>query len=89
MVNGISRHYEHQADQYWLEVMHGLVPDFGGYGAQLFQILRERSLDDPSVGKFAEFWLSSHPAIRDRVIYAQTCDSWSEGRSAEFVIDAK
>ncbi|HEY4931815.1 MAG TPA: hypothetical protein VII23_09610 [Terriglobales bacterium] len=61
VVNGISRHYEHQADQYWLEVMHGLVPDFGGYGAQLFQILRERSLDDPSVGKFAEFWLSSHP----------------------------
>jgi len=89
VVNGISRHYEHQADQYGLEVMHGLVPDSGHSAAQSFQILGERSLDYPNVGKFAEFWLWSHPTIRDRVIYAQTYDPWSEGRSPEFVPDAK
>src|SRR5664279_2963115 len=89
VVNGISRHYEHQADQYGLEVMHGLVPDSGHSAAQSFQILGERSLDYPNVGKFAEFWLWSHPTIRERVIYAQTYDPWSEGRSPEFVPDAK
>jgi Zn-dependent protease with chaperone function len=87
--NGISRHYEHQADQYGLEVMHGLVPDSGRSAAQSFQILGQRSLDYPGVGKFAEFWLWSHPTIRDRVIYAQTYDPWSEGQSPEFVTGAK
>ncbi len=85
VVNGISRHYEHQADQYGLEVVHGLVPDSGRSAARAFQILGERSLDYPYVGKFAEFWFWSHPTIRDRVIYAQTYDPWSEGRSPEFV----
>jgi STE24 endopeptidase len=89
VVNGISRHYEHQADQYGLEVMHGLVPDSGRSAAQSFQILGECSLDYSNVGKFAEFWLWSHPTIRDRVIYAQAYDPWSEGQSPEFVIDAK
>ena len=89
VVNGISRHYEHQADQYGLEVIHGLVPDSGRSAAQAFQVLGERSLDYPNVGKLAEFWLWSHPTIRDRVIYAQTYDPWSQGRPSEFVTDAK
>jgi Zn-dependent protease with chaperone function len=85
VVNGISRHFEHQADQYGLEVVHGLIPDSGRSAAQSFQILGERSLDYPDVGKLAEFWLWSHPTIRDRVIYSQTYDPWSVGRPSEFV----
>jgi hypothetical protein len=49
-------HYEHQADQYGLEFIHGLVPDTPLSAAQGFQILGERSLDYPYVGKLAEFW---------------------------------
>jgi STE24 endopeptidase len=89
VVKGISRHYEHQADQYGLEAMHGRVPDSGCSAAQSLQILRERSLDYPDVGGFTEFWLWSHPTIGDRVIYAQTYDPWSKGQSPEFVTDAK
>jgi STE24 endopeptidase len=89
VANGISRHYEHQADQYGLEVVHGLIPDSGRSAAQAFQVLGERSLDYPYVGKFAEFWLWSHPTIRDRVIYAQTYDPWSEGRPPQFIQDGK
>jgi STE24 endopeptidase len=37
--NAVSRHYEHQADQYGLEVIHGLVPDTQLAAAQAFQIL--------------------------------------------------
>ncbi len=84
-LNAVSRHFEHQADQYGLEVIHGLVPDSQQAAAQSFQILGERSLDYPYVGKFAEFWNWNHPTIRDRVIYAQTYDPWGEGKQPEFV----
>ncbi len=83
--NAISRHFEHQADQYGLEVIHGLVPDSGRTAAESFQILGERSLDYPYVGKFAELWLWSHPTIADREIFAQTYDPWTEGKQPEFV----
>jgi STE24 endopeptidase len=86
--NGVSRHYEHQADQYGLEVIHGLVPDAHLAAAQSFQILGERSLDYPYVGKLAEFWAWSHPTIRDRMIFVQTYDPWGEGRQPEFVKNA-
>ena len=83
--NAVSRHYEHQADQYGLEVVHGLIPDTPLAAAQAFQVLGERSLDYPYVSKFAEFWLWDHPTIRDRIIFVQTYDPWGEGRQPEFV----
>ncbi len=83
--NAVSRHYEHQADQYGLEVIHGLVPDAQLSAAQAFQILGECSLDYPYVGKLAEFWAWSHPTIRDRMIFVQTYDPWGEGKQPEFV----
>jgi Zn-dependent protease with chaperone function len=83
--NAVSRHYEHQADQYGAEVIHGLVPDAPLAAAQAFQILGERSLDYPYVGKLAEFWTWDHPTIRDRMIFVQTYDPWGEGREPEFV----
>ena len=83
--NAVSRHYEHQADQYGLEVIHGLVPNAPLAAAQAFQILGERSLDYPYVGQLAEFWAWTHPTIRDRMIFVQTYDPWGEGREPEFV----
>jgi STE24 endopeptidase len=86
--NAGSRYYEHQADQYGLEVVHGFVPDESLAAAQAFQILGERSLDYPCVGKLAEFWAWDHPTIRDRMIFVQTYNPWGEGRQPEFVKDA-
>lgn len=86
-INAISRYFEQQADQYGLEVVHGLFPDSGVVAAQSFQVLGERSLDYPDVGKVAEFWSWNHPTIRDRVIYAQTYDPWDRGKQPEFVKD--
>ncbi len=83
--NGVSRHYEHQADQYGLEVVHGLVPDANLAAAKSFQILGERSLDYPYVGKLAEFWAWGHPTIRDRMIFVQTYNPWALGKQPEFV----
>ena len=86
--NGVSRHYEHQADQYGLEVVHGLVPDSPRVAAMAFQKLGEVSLDYPYVNRFWEFWAWSHPTIRDRVIFAQTYDPWAAGKTGEFVKSA-
>ncbi|MGA7894409.1 MAG: M48 family metallopeptidase, partial [Candidatus Sulfotelmatobacter sp.] len=47
VLNAVSRHYEHEADQYGLEVTHGLTPESGQVAAQSFQILGEVDLADP------------------------------------------
>jgi Zn-dependent protease with chaperone function len=86
--NAVSRHYEHQADQYGLEVIHELVPNAPLAAAEAFQILGERSLDYPYVGKLAEFWAWDHPTIRDRMIFVQTYNPWDEGKEPEFVKNA-
>ncbi len=85
MFSGVSRHFEHQADQYGLEVIHGLVPNEPRTAALAFQKLGEISLDYPYVNKFWELWAWDHPTIRDRVIYVQTYDPWGEGKQPEFV----
>lgn len=85
LFNGFSRHIEHQADIYGLEVVHGLVPDAQRSAAESFQVLGERSLDYPYVGKFAEFWLWSHPTIADREVFVQEYDPWSKGKPPQFV----
>src|ERR1700679_3413460 len=45
--SAFSRHDEHQADQYGLEVTHGLTPDSSQVAAQAFQILGEVDLSNP------------------------------------------
>jgi len=86
--NAISRHYEHQADQYGLEVVHGLIPDEPRTAALAFQKLGEISLDYPYVNKFWEFWVYDHPSIPDRMIFAQSYHPWDEGKQPEFVKSA-
>ena len=44
----LSRHLEHQADQYGLEVTHGLTSNAGQVAAQAFQVLGEVHLADPN-----------------------------------------
>jgi STE24 endopeptidase len=83
--SAFSRHIEHQADQFGLEVTHGLTPDSGQVAAQSFQILGEVDLSDPNPNPLAVFIFSDHPPIRDRVQYSLTYDPWSQGGQGEFV----
>ncbi len=83
--NGISRHYEHQADIYGLEVTHGLIPDARQNAAQAFQILGEVDLADPSPNEFIKIWRYSHPPVSERVDFALHYNPWGEGKSPEFV----
>lgn len=85
IVNGFSRYQEHQADQYGLEVTHGLNADQGQFAAQAFQILGEVNLADPDPSPLNVFLFYSHPTISDRVQFSLSYDPWSHGGSGEFV----
>ena len=83
--SAFSRYQEHQADQYGLEVTHGLTPEAGQVAAQAFNLLGEVDLADPEPNSVDVFLFYSHPSIPDRVQFALTYDPWSPGGSGEFV----
>jgi STE24 endopeptidase len=89
LVNGISRHYEHQADLFALEVTHGVVPDPNVTEARAFQILGEEDLSDPDPNPFIVFWLYSHPPIDRRIQFALSYKPWAEGKPMQLVHPAK
>jgi Zn-dependent protease with chaperone function len=83
--NAIGRHFEHQADQYGLEVTHGLTPDSGQVAAQAFQVLGEVGLSDPDPSRWQVFLFYDHPSIPDRIHFCLTYDPWANGGQGEFV----
>jgi STE24 endopeptidase len=83
--SAFSRYVEHQADQYGLEVTHGLTPNSSQIAAQSFQILGEVDLSDPDPNPVDVFLFYDHPAIPDRVRYCLTYDPWANGGQPEFV----
>jgi Zn-dependent protease with chaperone function len=84
-VSAISRHYEEQADQYGLEVTHGLTAGAAQTCAQAFQVLGDVNLDDPEPIPLAVFLYYDHPPVKDRVQFCLTYDPWSKGQQGEFV----
>jgi STE24 endopeptidase len=80
-----SRHIEHQADIYGLEVIHGLVPNSSQVAAVAFQKLGEKSFDYPYPNQFLIFWAYNHPAITDRLLFSLAYKPWDEGKPNEFV----
>lgn len=85
ITNSYSRHVEHQADVYGLEVTHGLTPNSRQVAAQAFQVLGEVGLADPDPNPFVKVWLYTHPPLGDRVQFALTYDPWAKGEQPEFV----
>jgi STE24 endopeptidase len=83
--NAYSRHLEHQADQYGLEVIHGLIPDAPIVAAHAFQVLGEVDLEEPKPSTAVKLWFYTHPPLDERMRFAQTYDPWSQGRAPEFV----
>jgi Zn-dependent protease with chaperone function len=80
-----SRHLEHQADQYGLEVTHSLTPDSSQVAARAFQVLGEVGLSDPDPNPLDVFLFYDHPPISDRVRFCLTYDPWEGGGRGEFV----
>jgi STE24 endopeptidase len=83
--NAFSRHIEHQADIYGLEVTHGLFPNNSGVAASSFQKLGEKSYDYPNPNPLLVFWTYTHPTIADRVRFSLHYDPWHTPEGPKYV----
>ncbi len=83
--NAFSRHIEHQADIYGLEVTHGLFPNNREVAASAFQKLGEKSYDYPTPNPLLVFWSYSHPSIPDRIQFALHYDPWNTPEGPKYV----
>ena len=82
--NTFSRHFEHQADVYGQEAIHGLVPDPQKTAVAGFNALGEAWLEDPDPSPFIEFWLYNHPSVKTRANFAAQYNPWANGGHGEF-----
>lgn len=82
--NAISRYFEHQADVYGQEAVHGIVPDPQKTAVAAFNRLGEAWLEDPAPNRFIEFWLYSHPSTEHRAEFAAHYNPWANGGHGEF-----
>jgi Zn-dependent protease with chaperone function len=83
--NAFSRHLEHQADIYGLEVTHGLFPDGSEVAASAFQKLGEKSYDYPAPSSLLVFWSYSHPSISERIRFCLQYDPWHTPEGPKYV----
>jgi STE24 endopeptidase len=74
IVAGFSRHLEHNADIFSLEMTHLNEPM-----ARAFVKLAEDSKRDPNPHPFIEFWRYSHPAIAKRIEFSLSYKPWEKG----------
>jgi STE24 endopeptidase len=82
--NAFSRYFEHQADVYGQEAIHGIVPDPQKTAVAAFNALGEAWLEDPAPSPFIEFWTFSHPSVQHRADFALHYDPWANGGHGEF-----
>lgn len=83
--NAFDRHLEHQADQYGLEVVHGIVPNASQVAVESFKILAEADLTEPSPSSFVKMWFYNHPPMDERIRFAYDYNPWDAGQSPQFV----
>ncbi len=82
--NAFSRHFEHQADVYGQEAIHGIVADPQKTAVAAFNHLGEAALEDPRPNPFIEFWLYDHPSTQARANFASHYNPWANGGHGEF-----
>ncbi|HKO05779.1 MAG TPA: M48 family metallopeptidase [Candidatus Acidoferrales bacterium] len=83
--NSTSRYFEHEADRYGLEVIHGIVPDAGQVAAHYFQTSGELNLADPDPSPFMKIWFFDHPSRKDRIDFVVNYDPWGKGEEPVYV----
>jgi len=83
--NAESRYFEHEADRYGLEVIHGIVPNPNQVAAHYFEKSGEMNLSDPDPNWFVKAWFYDHPTRPERVHFVATYDPWAQGKEPKYV----
>jgi len=84
VTNAFSRHFEHEADVYGQEAIHGLVAHPNLTTVSAFNHLGEAWLEDPDPNPVVEFWEYNHPSVNKRATFAAHYDPWLAGGHGEF-----
>jgi Zn-dependent protease with chaperone function len=84
-INAISRYFEHEADRFGREVIHGIVDDPGQVAAHYFQKSGQINLADPKPGTLAKVWFYDHPTRPERVHFVVNYNPWIAGGSPVYV----
>ncbi len=82
--SSFSRHIEHQADQFALELTH-----LNEAAATSEVKFAEDSKVDPRPNRFIEFWRYSHPAAQRRIEFALEYRPWEQGKRNELWVPVK
>jgi Zn-dependent protease with chaperone function len=82
--NTFSRHFEHEADVYGQEAIHGLVADPQKTTVSAFNHMGEAWLEDPNPSPFVEFWEYNHPSDQTRANFAAHYNPWANGGHGRF-----
>ncbi len=82
--NAVARHYEHQADVFGQEAIHGIVPDPQKTVVAAWEDVGKAWLEDPHPNPLIEFWLYSHPSVEKRANFAAHYDPWKNGGHGKF-----
>jgi STE24 endopeptidase len=85
VLNAIFRHYEHEADRYGIEVIHGVVPNANQVAAHYMEKSGEVNLNEANPSEWVKIWFYDHPTRPERVHFVATYDPWSQGQQAKFV----
>jgi STE24 endopeptidase len=75
VTSGFSRHLEHEADLFGLELTHDNEPM-----ATALKKLAEDSKEEPEPNAFIEWWTYSHPSINKRIRFVLNYKPWEKGQ---------
>jgi Zn-dependent protease with chaperone function len=78
-VLGFSRHQEHEADRFALEITRD-----NHAAATTFVILQQENLVVPRPSRLYVLWRSSHPSLGDRVGFANRYRPWERGQPVRY-----
>jgi STE24 endopeptidase len=79
LVLGFSRHQEHEADRFALEITRD-----NHAGASTFVVLQQENLAVPRPGPLYVLWRSSHPPLAERVGFANGYRPWESGQPLRY-----
>lgn len=73
LFNMFSRHLEHEADQFGLEMTHN-----NRAAGEAFIALQQNNLANPNPGPIYMFWRATHPSLASRVEFCNTYCPWKQ-----------
>jgi STE24 endopeptidase len=79
LVLATSRHLEHEADRFGLEITRNSQA-----AARTFVKLQQENLGVPRTGVLDHLWRDSHPDVADRIAFANRYRPWATGGSTRY-----